>query len=147
MVEIIYKHVVEQKEIMQLSSLQLQYIGKLQENNCPNPDYRNQKLLHCLQKHVISEKISFTKVSPDDKGCVTFILIYSKDITVADAVAFAYRLASTVKYADVELLMLSLIQRAYKEFQELPWPPKADYMDIKPEKIPPEKLVKFLSQL
>ena len=122
-VKIIYKHVAEQKEIMQLSSLRLQYIGKLQENNCPNPDYRSQKLLHCLQKHVISEKISFTKVSPGDKGCVTFILIYSNYIIVADDVAFGYKLASTDKFADVALLMRSLIQRAYKESQELPWPP------------------------
>ena len=118
---------------MQLSSLLLQYIGKLQENNCPNPHYRSQKLLHRLQKHVISEKISFTKVSPGDKGCITFILIYSNDITVADVVAFTNRLTPTDKFADVALLMGSLIQRTYKESQDLPWPPTADDMHIKPD--------------
>ena len=46
---------------MQLSSLRLIYVDKLEENGYPNSEYRSEKLMHRLQNHDISCNISFTK--------------------------------------------------------------------------------------
>ena len=129
---------------MWLSSLCIIYTDKLAENCCPNPEYWSEKLLHRLQNHELSENISFTKASPGDKGCVSFILIYSNKITVADAVAFAYRLGSIDKFADVALFISGLIQRVYKESKELPWPPTSENLEIKSDELLPGELVRFL---
>ena len=122
-VDILNTHVIERNEVMQHSSLRLIYVDKLEENEYPNneySEYRSEKPMHRLQNHDISCNISFTKVSPDNKGCVSFILIYNNTTLVADAVICAYRLGSIDKLADVALLMRGLIQRAYQESEELP---------------------------
>ena len=140
-VDILNTHVIERNEVMQLSSLRLIYVDKLEENEYPNSEYRSEKLMHRLQNHDISCNISFTTVSPDNKGCVSFILIYDNTTTVADAVICAYRLGSIDKLADVALI----IQRAYQESEELPWPPTADDMKIKSEQLLPKELRRFLN--
>ena len=66
---------------------------------------------------------------------MSFILIYSNRITVADAVAFA----------DVALFIKGLIQRAYKESKEFPWPPTLEDLEIKSDKLLPGELVRFLT--
>ena len=140
-VDILNTHVIERNEVMQLSSLRLIYVDKLEENEYANSEYRSEKLMHRLQNH----DISFTKVSPDNKGCVSFILIYDNTTTVADAVICAYRLGSIDKLADVALLMRGLIQRAYQESEELSWPPTADDMKIKSDQLLPKELIWFLN--
>ena len=137
-VDILNTHVIEWNEVMQLSSLRLIYVDKLEENEYPNSEYRSEKPMHRLQNHDISCNISFTKVSPDNKGCVSFILIYNNTTTVADAVICAYRLGSIDKLADVAFLMRGLIQRAYQESEELPWLPTA-------EQQLPKELIRFLN--
>lgn len=146
-VEMLTHQVIEKNEVIQLSSLRRIYIEKLAENGCPNPEYRSEKLLHRLQNHELSKNVSFTKASPGDKGCLSFILIYSNRITVVDAVAFAYKLGARDKFTDVALFIRGLIQRAYKESKELPWPPTLDDLEIKSDEMLPRELVKFLTQV
>lgn len=143
--QVLSKNVIDQNNIMQLSSLRLVYIEQLERNNYPNPSYQSEKLLRRLQKHAISDLICFTKVNPGDKGCLSFILIYSKDITVAEAVAYSYKLGSVDKYAEVALHIRALIQKAYRESKEIPWPPTADDLEINPGNILPNELLRFLA--
>ena len=64
---------------------------------------------------------------------------------MADAVKCAYRLGSIDKLADVAFLVCGLIQGAYQESEELPWPPTADDMTIKSDQLLPKELIKFLN--
>ena len=80
--------------------------------------------------------MNFSKVSPGDKGCITYNLVYSASISLADAVTFAYKLGSKDKYEDVAQLLQSII----------PWPPTAHNLEVKsPEELLPPDLVKFLN--
>ena len=59
-------------------------------------------------------------------------------MSVAEAVAFAYKLGSKDKYEDVALLLCSSIQQAFKDSEPLPWPPSSD-------ELLPSDLLKFLN--
>ena len=63
-----------------------------------------------LKKHEIRDQIVFNKSSPGDRGCVSLYLVYSTNITVDDALSFAYKLASTDKVKDVALLLRGIIR-------------------------------------
>ena len=63
----------------------------------------NEKLKARLENFQINQFIAFAKVNLDDKGCVTYNLVYSASISVAVAVAYIYKLGSTDKYKDVAL--------------------------------------------
>ena len=52
-------------------------------------------------------------------------------MSVAEAVAFAYKLGAKDKYEDVALLLRSSIQQAFKDSEPLPWPPSADDLEVK----------------
>lgn len=104
------------------------------------------KLKARLENHDIHKLIVFAKVNPGDKGFITYNLVYSAKISVADVVAYAYELGSKDKYEDVALLLRSLIQWAFKESRPLPWPPSADVLEVKSsEELLPSDLVKFLN--
>ncbi|KAG0718125.1 hypothetical protein GWK47_053088 [Chionoecetes opilio] len=60
-VEHIQKHIVEHKQIIQLSTLRLIYITELEQQHFPNQDYRSEKLMNRLKNHDISDKIEFIK--------------------------------------------------------------------------------------
>ena len=80
-----------------------------------------------LQSHPdISPQIVFCKVYSGDKGCLSFYLVYSSNITVAEAIACAYTLASVDKISDIALMLRSAIQRGFQESKALPWPPTPD---------------------
>jgi hypothetical protein len=143
--EHIQVHVVQQNEVLQLSSLRLLYVEELKRNGYENPNYRNQTLFKRLQKHPINENISFTKVDRDKGAAVSFMLVHSSSITVSDALAQAYSLGSADKYQDVALLLRGLILRAFKESKDLPWPPTANDMELNAESLLPPDLVRFLS--
>ncbi len=134
-------HILKGKEVVQLSSLLLMYINELEISGFPNVNYRSEKLMSRLQSHAVGEKIAFTKVS--DKGCISFYLVYSSSITLADAVTVAYKLGSTDKYEDVAFLLRSLILRAFIQSEALPWPPTAD--DLEADAILPTQLTHFLN--
>lgn len=138
--------IIGQKKVVLLTSLRLLYIQELQKNGFANPEYRSEKLKARLENHDIHKLIAFAKVNPGDKGCITYNLVYSTSISVADAVAYASKLGSKDKYEDVALLLRSLIQRAFKESEPLPWPPSADDLEVKSSDEPlPSDLVKFLN--
>jgi hypothetical protein len=144
-VEHIQKHIVEQKQILQLSSLRLVYITELVQQHFPNHDYRSDKLMNRLKNHDVNGKIVFSKVAA--KGCIAFYLVYSAAITVADAVPLAYKLASADTVQDVALLLRGTIKQAHKTTTALPWPPTVDDMQIKTDVLLPEYLVRFLNLL
>ena len=91
----------------------------------------------------ICSKISFAKVCPANKGCMAFFLVYRTNLTMDDAVARAYILASTDKTNYVALLLRGLIMQAFKETEKPPWPPSAEDMSITPNQLPKE-LQRFL---
>lgn len=138
--------VIGENKVVQLASLRLLYIQELERSGFGNSEYRSEKLKARLEKHAISEKIAFAKVNPGDKGCITYNLVYSANISVADAVVYAYKLASKDKCEDMALILRCVIQRAFKESKSLPWPPSADDLEVKSsnEVLPPD-LFTFLS--
>lgn len=127
---------------MQLASLRLVYTQELERNGFPNPDYRGEKLKSKLEKH---EGIAFAKVKQDDKGCITYNLVYNAILSVADAVAHAYKLGSKDKYQDVALLLRGTIQKTFRESKTLPWPPTADDLVTSVDNLLPSDLMKFLN--
>ena len=135
--------VVNQNEVVTLPSVRDLYIKELERNGSPNPNYRGNKLLARLQDDPqVLERLAFSKVSPGNKGCLSFWLIYRADITIADAMARVYKLASGDNLKDVAQQLRSVILRAYKEEKDMPWPPTVH--DI-PEPGLPHDLQRFLS--
>ena len=99
-----------------------------------------------LEDHDIHERIAFAKVNPGDHGCVSYVLVYNANISVAEAVADAYRLGSNDKYEEVAMLLRVVIQEAFKKSKSLPWPPTVDDLDIDPsESLLPSELMQFLN--
>uniref|UniRef100_UPI00358E3B67 uncharacterized protein n=1 Tax=Myxine glutinosa TaxID=7769 RepID=UPI00358E3B67 len=124
--DFIEDQVIRQNKVVQLAMLHLLYIQELERNGFPNPEYRSNKLKARLENHYIHEVIAFAKVNPGDRGCITYNLVYSASISVADAVTCAYNLGTKDKYEDVALLLRAMIQQAFNESKSLPWPPTAD---------------------
>lgn len=138
--------VIRQNKVVQLVSLRLLYIQELERNGFPNPEYRSEKLKAKLQNHDIHEWITFAKVNPGDKGCITYNLVYSASISVTDAVTYAYMLGSKDKYEDVALLLRGIIQQTFNESKSLPWPPTADDLEVSSsDELLPLDLMKFLN--
>ena len=79
----------------------------------------------------IKSKIMFTKVNPNDKGIMSFYIVYSVRITIADAVSLVSKLASSDKITDVALLLRGIFMCAFKETNTLHWPPTAEDLSIK----------------
>ena len=146
MLDFIQDCVIGQNKVVLLASPRRLYTQELEKNGFPNPEYRSEKLKARLENSDIHELIAFAKVTPGDKGCINYNLVYSASISVADAVAYAYKLGSRDKYEDVALLLRSSIQRAFKESKPLPWPPSADDLEVNSsDELLPSDLVKFLN--
>ena len=77
--------VVNQKEMLQFSTLCLLYTQELNRNGFPNPDYKSDK--KNLESHPIHEQIAHGYVK--HCGSVFCGLIHSSEISVADAVTYA----------------------------------------------------------
>ena len=143
--QFVQEHIIQQKKVIQLSSLRLIYINKLDECGYPNDGYRSENLMKCLQNHPnINSQIVFSKVEPGERGCLSLYLVYSVRITVADAVACAYNLASVDNIKDIVLLIRGVIRRAFNKTKPLPWPPTPDNLEISTADLPRE-LVTFLT--
>ena len=112
-VDYIQAHDFEQNEVLWLSSLKFMYIEGFERFDFPNPDYRRKKLTKRLTNHEISAKIVFRKVQASDKGCISFYLVYSGNITVSDAVPFSYILSNTDELEGVAPLLRGAINQAY----------------------------------
>lgn len=141
--DVIQDLVIQQKKVVQLASLRLVYTQELERNGSPNPEYRSEKLKTKLEKH---EGIAFAKVAADDKGCITFNLVYNANLSVSEAVACAYKLGSKDKYEDVALLLHDTIKKTFRESKSLPWPPTADDLEVTSlDDLLPSDLMKFLT--
>ena len=123
MLDFLQDCVIGQKKVVLFSSLRLLYIQELEKNGFANPEYRGEKLKARHENHEIHERIAFVNVNSGDKGCITYNLVYSATMSIAEPVAFAYKLGSKDKYDDVALLLRSSIQQAFKDSEPLPWPP------------------------
>ena len=135
--------VLVKNDIVCLSSLRKIYVKELEFQGSPNPNYRAEKLLARLrQDEKFCENLAFFKVSPENKGCITYWLIYRADITTTDAIARVYKLACSDNIKEVGLQLRTVIQCAFKSSKELVWPPTIH--DI-PEPEFPEELQKFLN--
>ena len=146
--DFIQDRVIGHNEIVQLASLRLLYMQELERNGFPSPDYRSEKLKARLENHAIHELIAFDKVNPGDKGCITYNLVYSASISVADAVTYAYKLGTKDKYEDLALLLRGIIKQAFNESKSLPWPPTPEDLEIKSsDELLPSDLVRFLNFL
>lgn len=73
---------IGQKKVVLLSSLHLHYIQELEKMALPIQSTEAQ-----LENHNIHKLIAFTKVNPGDKGCISYNLVYSASIFIADVVA------------------------------------------------------------
>jgi len=143
--KVVQENIIQENKVLPLSSLRLIYIDKLDECGYPNDGYRSEHLMKRLKNHPdISSQIVFSKVDPGDRGCMSFYLVYNARITVADAVACAYNLASVDKMKDIAVLLRGVIRRAFGKTQALPWPPTPDELDISSADLPQE-LVTFLT--
>uniref|UniRef100_A0ABM0MB20 Phospholipase B-like n=1 Tax=Saccoglossus kowalevskii TaxID=10224 RepID=A0ABM0MB20_SACKO len=132
--------------LVQLTSLCLLYIQELERHGIANPAYRSEKLKDCLENHDIYKSIAFAKVNPGDKGCITYNLVYSTNMSVADVVTYAYKLGSKDKYHEVAELLCTKMNQAFNQSQPLPWPPTADDFELhSPDALLPAELVKFLN--
>ncbi|EDO46758.1 predicted protein [Nematostella vectensis] len=129
-VDYIQEHVIREKEVLELSALRSIYVSDLEKAGFPNPQYRGEKLKARLEHHVVGQSINFTKVNLGDRGCICYNLVYSADISVADAIAHGNKLGSVDKYKDVALYLRTLIRQAFMQSHPLPWPPTADELDI-----------------
>ena len=143
--EHIQTHVVQQNEVLQLSSLRLLYVEELKQHGYEKANYRSEKLLKRLQNDPIKDDVSFMKVNRDKGDAISFWFVYNSKTTVSNALARAYTLGSADKYQDVALLLRHNILQAFSLSKGLPWPPTADDMELSCEKLLPPDLVRFLS--
>ncbi|KAK5866345.1 hypothetical protein PBY51_020544 [Eleginops maclovinus] len=135
------------RQNVQLASLHLVNTQELERNGFPNPEYRSEKLKSKnkkskLEKH---EGIAFAKVTADDKGCITYNLVYNASLSVSDAVAHAYKLGSKEKNEDVALLLCGTIQKTFRESKTLPWPLTANDLVTSLDNLLPSDIMEFLT--
>ena len=100
---------------MQLLSLQLIYINTLVESDFPNRVYRSEKLMDSLQINPdINSKIFFTN-DPNDRGYVSFNIVYCASITITYAVSLVSNMARRYEITDVAIILREIYKRAFKE--------------------------------
>lgn len=139
--------IIVEKQIIKLSALKSMYVNKLDELNCPNKKYRNEKLKRRMENHPeISSKIAFTKINEDDQGYFSFYIVYSSDLSVDETISLTYKLANADEIKDTAHHLHGTIIKAYKESKNIPWPPTADDLDVNSNPIP-EPLKLFLKLL
>ena len=80
-----------------------------------------------------------------EKGSLSFWLVYSSELSVRDAIASSYRLASKDQFSEVALFLRKVIMKAHKEAEELPWPPTAEEIACRSDEQVPIDLKRFLN--
>ena len=123
------------------------YIHILEEAGHPNDKFRSGNLKAKLGKHEINTKIKFARVSPGDKGCISYNVVYSADITVEDAISRAYKLGARQEYLDVAYEFREEIQEKFKESEEMPWPMTGHDFEEPIESYLPEQFLIFMNTL
>ena len=95
---------IAKKEIVKLSELRQVYIDTLDQESFPNENFQGEKLKLKLEKDPTGSKIQFAKTNPSNQGCISHNLVYSANISVADAVVKAYRLGAKLDDTDKQAL-------------------------------------------
>lgn len=140
-------HVVKGNGIVRLVDLRLLYIHELKINGYENTNYRSEKLLRHLKNDPIINKVFFTKVNQGRGDPIAFWLVCSSTINITDALSGAYSIGTTDKSQDVALSLRGCILKAYRERNELPWPPTADDVELSTDQLLPKDLTRFLTIL
>ncbi len=134
-------HIIQNNELVRLNDLRLIYIDALKQRGYENT-YRSEKLLNRLQKHDITAHIHFTKVNQNK--LIYFWLIHSSKLTVSDALANAYSLGSIDRFEDAAFHIRQEILMAFRESDNVPWPPTVDDLELSFDKVLPPALIRFL---
>ena len=140
----IQKEITTNQNVMSLSVLRDHHIHQLEQENYPNPHFRSERLIKKTENdESISQLISFSKVSW--KGCISFWLVFSSEMSVSKEVAAPSLAASDDKLKDVATFIREVILKAFKSSKEMPWPPTIDDIEkMSTEKLP-EELERFLN--
>ena len=128
-IEFVQEQVIGHHEIVQLSLLQKLYVKELLRMNFPNPDYRNAKVKSKLQKHKILDHIAFAVVQ-EERGCIAHSIVYSTNISVADAVVCEYKVGTKNKLENYALLFRNNIKEQFNNSNPLLWPPTPDDIEM-----------------
>ena len=138
------KEIITNQNVTSLNVLRDHYIHQLEQENYPNPHFRSEKLIKKIEKdESISQLVSFSKVSW--KGCISFWLVFSSEMSVSMAVAESYLAASEDKLKDVATFIREVVLKAFKSSKEMSWPPSIDDIEkMLTEKLP-EELERFLN--
>ena len=142
----IQKNIVDEQQVVPLSVLHDYYIEELRKHDVQH-DYRRDQLRKRLKKDkVLQNAVDFAQVQL--RGCVSFHLVYSKAVTVSDAIVAAYKLGTTDQIRDTAQTLHALIKKAFTESKEMPWPPTPDEVEeIKPSEQLPGELIRPLNVL
>ena len=111
--------IITNQHVMSLSVLRDHYIHQLEQENYPNPHFRSEKLIKKIEKdESISQLISFSEVSW--KGCISFWLVFSSEMSISKVVAASYLAASEDKLKDVATFIREVVLKAFKSSKEMP---------------------------
>ena len=124
----IQEEIILNKKVKSLTILRDHYIKELEGQSYPNPNFRSEKLKQKIERdEEISKSLSFSKV--EWRGCVSFWLIFSSEITAAQAAAASYMAASEDKLKDTATFLRDVILKAFRESKELEWPPTVESIE------------------
>ena len=89
----VQKEILTNQKVFSLTVLRDKYIKQLEHENHPNPNFRSKKLIKMFDKDEdLAKAISYSKVVW--KGCVSFWLVYNSELSISEAVAISYLVAS-----------------------------------------------------
>ena len=109
--------------MLKLCDLKELYVSHLEETEFPNPNYRATKLKDKLQNHPkFSSALSFCQLSESGPQYHGYI-IYNSSMSIDDAIRKAYVLGSCNIIKDSGIQLNGIINKSFKEDNELKWPP------------------------
>ena len=142
--DVVNDTVVRGKKMHTLKDLNEIYMNELDKTNFPNRNHRGTKLKERLEKSDLKDKIGFAQL-----GHSTFkstYVVYSKSISVDEAVKTAYELGSSDKIREVAHYIRRFILDAYEKSEEMKWPPDPHtLLGTNIKDIIPGDVLKFIS--
>ena len=145
--ELLKTEVLDNLEVMPLTSLRDRYIVELDAQGVSNPDFRTSKLKGRIENDKdLKSAITFSKIPLNGiNDYFSFWVVYSVSLTKSDAIACAYWLGKVDHVRETALCLREIIQKAYKDSADLPWPPTADELDQRSRDELPTELKRFLN--
>jgi hypothetical protein len=136
--------VITNHKVVKLSELLDVYIGHLRETLFQNDKYRGTKLKTKLEQCTLyTGLLGFCPIGKD--GRFQSYLVFSQQTDVVSAIKNAYELGGIDKVKDVARLIKDNIVSAFKDVDNMPWPPTAN--DLNQTSVIPKLLEKFLTYL